>query len=954
MQPLQLSEVEKAYYPALFRAADGDKDGVIGSADAGFFKRSNLPIQLLGQVWQQADSKQKGHLVEEEFYLALRLIALSQNGREPSAAAAQAPTFDLVPAIAEFPIPKALTTSAPVGVPSNPAAQPTLQQSQPPIVSSSPISPQDRQKYEEYFRQCDTNRDGFVTGEEAKVFFSKSGLPVQDLAKIWGLADRGNDRQLDLEEFCIAMFLISVKLRGGNIPDTLPPIFGPVQPQQQPLSQSGPTQVQPLAQVQPAPHAQVQSGPHAISPEDRANYLNIFRRADVTNTSFIDSEQSKKLFERSRLPNSDLGKIWFLSDEDKDGKLREAEFVVAMHLINAKLKGVEIPDVLPENLRQELAQGRAVAAKQSTGTPPVKARGNYNIDLSEISGVAPAPPPGASLVAYGTPVLLPSPRDMGAPTTPPSTGPTQVFVPPNGPAVAAELASVVRQPQPVAPTMANPPIQMPVYQSPAVAVHGPVTITPSLKSENQAAIMNMQQRIEELTPQLAQERVINGPLDEELKEQFAILDRLTAEVRELEAQVSHEKAKGQALKDNVKYARLQIQTMKSQKEQFEKILAEKREQFAEDSSLYQDLTQELSEKTSDLERQQEDIRRLTSDLENIRIRRKDVREKISSTKASQSELAPKKKQLEEEIRGASDFGSSPSFGAAPVSSGDTLRESSKSSRSSRDSSSSSKEKKERKEKKEKKERSSNRDSTYSATKESPVLPPKPPVAAETASPKVAPARPPKPAETFSPSSANAFGFNDDFGKDRGAFGDNVFGTSTFGEFDSGVSSFGVSSPQADRTADKKDDDPFAFTPDLKSADPSIDAQKDSFGQDFGNSSPFGKDAFAAKDDFGKEDFGASDFGSSEFGSSSFGQPALSTSSDNAFSSANFGSSFGESFNFGSGGDFSTPFGTSPSVPPKSQHPEIEKTSSSASGGFEGSFSFPTDGSQFDSGKDSFG
>lgn len=53
---------------------------------------------------------------------------------------------------------------------------------------------------------------------------------------------------------------------------------------------------------------------------------------------------------KSKLPNSVLGKIWKLSDVDKDGHLDADEFALAMHLIRIKLDGHELPTSLPDHL----------------------------------------------------------------------------------------------------------------------------------------------------------------------------------------------------------------------------------------------------------------------------------------------------------------------------------------------------------------------------------------------------------------------------------------------------------------------------------------------------------------------------------------------------------------------------------------------------------------------------
>lgn len=53
---------------------------------------------------------------------------------------------------------------------------------------------------------------------------------------------------------------------------------------------------------------------------------------------------------RSKLPNSVLRRIWNLSDIDEDGMLDRDEFAVAMFLIDHKLSGNDIPNVLPDRL----------------------------------------------------------------------------------------------------------------------------------------------------------------------------------------------------------------------------------------------------------------------------------------------------------------------------------------------------------------------------------------------------------------------------------------------------------------------------------------------------------------------------------------------------------------------------------------------------------------------------
>uniref|UniRef100_A0A1D1XL63 Putative calcium-binding protein C800.10c n=1 Tax=Anthurium amnicola TaxID=1678845 RepID=A0A1D1XL63_9ARAE len=70
-------------FDAYFRRADLDMDGRISGAEAvAFFQGSNLPKQILAQIWMYSDSKKIGFLNRPEFYNALKLVTVAQSGRE--------------------------------------------------------------------------------------------------------------------------------------------------------------------------------------------------------------------------------------------------------------------------------------------------------------------------------------------------------------------------------------------------------------------------------------------------------------------------------------------------------------------------------------------------------------------------------------------------------------------------------------------------------------------------------------------------------------------------------------------------------------------------------------------------------------------------------------------------------------------------------------------------------
>jgi hypothetical protein len=47
------------------------------------------------------------------------------------------------------------------------------------------LGDRERQKYNDFFAMADLDKDGVVSGAEAKVFFEKSGLSAKQLHEIW-------------------------------------------------------------------------------------------------------------------------------------------------------------------------------------------------------------------------------------------------------------------------------------------------------------------------------------------------------------------------------------------------------------------------------------------------------------------------------------------------------------------------------------------------------------------------------------------------------------------------------------------------------------------------------------------------------------------------------------------------------------------------------------------------
>lgn len=84
------------------------------------------------------------------------------------------------------------------------------------------MKPSDVQKYTKVFMEVDTDRDGKITGEQARNLFLSWRLPREVLKQVWDLSDQDSDSMLSLREFCFALYLMERHREGRPLPTALP------------------------------------------------------------------------------------------------------------------------------------------------------------------------------------------------------------------------------------------------------------------------------------------------------------------------------------------------------------------------------------------------------------------------------------------------------------------------------------------------------------------------------------------------------------------------------------------------------------------------------------------------------------------------------------------------------------------------------------------------------------
>ncbi|XP_055396761.1 intersectin-2 isoform X1 [Bubalus kerabau] len=138
----------------------------------------------------------------------------------------------------------------------------------------------------------------------------------------------------------------------------------------------------------------------AITSEERTKHDKQFDNLKPSG-GYITGDQARTFFLQSGLPAPVLAEIWALSDLNKDGKMDQQEFSIAMKLIKLKLQGQQLPVVLPPIMKQPPMFSPLISARFGMGSMP-----NLSIPQS-LPPVAPIAPPLSSATSGTTlPSLL--------------------------------------------------------------------------------------------------------------------------------------------------------------------------------------------------------------------------------------------------------------------------------------------------------------------------------------------------------------------------------------------------------------------------------------------------------------------------------------------------------------------------------------------------------------------
>ncbi|KAA8491576.1 Vegetative incompatibility protein HET-E-1 [Porphyridium purpureum] len=184
---------EEQYCRAYWAVAVSENSGALDAQEAqAFFSNAQLSASVLYQMWNEiVTARRKRALSYDDFVLALRWVALAQNGEEASLARVEKGSSSL---------------RAKIDVPErNPFVKGVRSQLE-------------TSRFDEYWKVADADGSGEVDVQKAVAFLSKSGLRNRVLNEIWGLAtSQGVYSSLDMERFKTVLRLVAMAQKGMKL-----------------------------------------------------------------------------------------------------------------------------------------------------------------------------------------------------------------------------------------------------------------------------------------------------------------------------------------------------------------------------------------------------------------------------------------------------------------------------------------------------------------------------------------------------------------------------------------------------------------------------------------------------------------------------------------------------------------------------------------------------------------
>ncbi|XP_070700685.1 epidermal growth factor receptor substrate 15-like 1 isoform X3 [Pempheris klunzingeri] len=537
--------------------------------------------------------------------------------------------------------------------------------------------------YESYYRQLDPGNTGKVSAGDAAQFLKKSGLSDSTLGKIWDLADSERKGYLDKRGFFIALRLVASAQGGNDIS----------------LNNLSQNLAAPKFRDTSSPLLSVSTtGPDsqwAIRPDEKGKFEGIFESLSPVN-GLLSGDKVRPILINSKLPLDVLGKIWDLSDVDKDGHLDKDEFTVAMHLVYRAMEQEPIPTTLPTSLIPP--QKRKKSAGALAGAVPV-----LPVLSGFTAGSAPlrdslrsTPPLGSTSLLSSSPVNLSPKHSFKS-----SSSPVVNWVVPmadreiydeifkttdtdnDGLVTGTEVIEIFMQ-STLSQTMlaqiwgladtkqtgklTREQFSLAMYliqQKASKGIDPPSTLTPDMipPSERTAASSDSTsstgsveltgiKELDDLSQEIAQLQREKYILEQEIREKEETIRQQNSEVQDMQDGLDRESSDLKDLESQKQDAQERLEEMDQQRTKLEGMLNDIKQKCQEETQMISSLQSQICSQETDLRSQEDELNRTKVDLSRLQEEEAQLEQSLLTGRVQLDSIIKSLKTTQEEINQA--------------------------------------------------------------------------------------------------------------------------------------------------------------------------------------------------------------------------------------------------------------------------------------------------------------
>uniref|UniRef100_A0AAY4CJM6 Epidermal growth factor receptor pathway substrate 15 n=1 Tax=Denticeps clupeoides TaxID=299321 RepID=A0AAY4CJM6_9TELE len=502
--------------------------------------------------------------------------------------------------------------------------------------------------YEKYYRQVDPSGSGRVPATDAALFLKRSGLADLVLGKIWDLSDSERKGSLNKQQFFVALQLVACAQNGLEV--SLKSLHVAVPPPKFHDTSS------------PLLHGGVSTDvPWVVKSEEKLKFDSIFDSLSPVG-GMLSGEKVKPVLLNSKLPVDILGRVWELSDIDRDGMLDRDEFAVAMYLVYRALEQEPVPMSLPPPLvppsKRKKPPVTAPVLPLLPSPPSLKESRSSHAGSKTLPPTKPATPQWVVSPADKTKydeLFIKTDTDMDGLVSGPEV--REIFLKTGLPSATlahiwelcdiGDIGKLTRDQFSLALHLIN--------QKLAKGIDPPQALTPDMippsdrTAAQQAADFSAIKELDSLSNEIADLQKEKSSVEQEIREKEENIRQRSSEVQDLQDEVQKESSELQQLQSQRQEVQEALEKLEQQKSSLEEQLGVIRQQCSQESQLIMSLQTQQVEQEQRIGEYEEELSRARLELQRLQEETQLLEQKVDEARARLSPLHQSVKESHSQV-----------------------------------------------------------------------------------------------------------------------------------------------------------------------------------------------------------------------------------------------------------------------------------------------------------------